>query len=82
MGVHTLQDGGVGLLEESAGMTEPGKGKAYGTIATRPVYDRIRALQVGEEFTLLKGEWKVATSPMGHCWQVGKIPRSHQGAST
>jgi len=72
MGVHTLQDGGLDLLEASTDMTEPGKKQSYGTIATRRVYERIRALQVGEDFTLLRSEWKVATLPTD---SIGKAIR-------
>jgi len=37
---------------------------AYGPIATRKIYDRMRSMQVGEEFALKRSEWKVATSPV------------------
>ena len=36
----------------------------YGPIATRKIYDRMRSMQVGEEFALKRSEWKVATSPV------------------
>jgi hypothetical protein len=38
--------------------------KAYGPIATRKIYDRMRSMQAGEEFTLKRSEWKVATPPV------------------
>jgi hypothetical protein len=37
---------------------------AYGPIATRKIYDRMRSMQVGEEFALKRSEWRVATSPV------------------
>jgi hypothetical protein len=37
--------------------------KSYGLIATRPVYERMRSLQVGEAFTVAPKEWPIATPP-------------------
>jgi hypothetical protein len=37
--------------------------KSQGPFATRHVYERVRSLQVGEEFTLTVSEWKSATAP-------------------
>jgi hypothetical protein len=37
--------------------------KSLGPFATRHVYERVRSLQVGEEFTLELSEWKSATAP-------------------
>jgi hypothetical protein len=51
---------------------DPVKKQGYGTLATRTVYQRLRALEVGEEFTLSTKEWKVATSPMD---SIGKSVR-------
>jgi hypothetical protein len=47
----------------------PDPPKSLGAWATRAVYDRLKALQVGEEFTLKPSEWKSATPPtdsIGH----------------
>ena len=35
----------------------------YGPLSTRPVYERMRGLQVGEQFTLQLRDWKSATPP-------------------
>jgi hypothetical protein len=38
--------------------------KSHGLIATtRPVYQRMRSLQVGEAFTVAPKEWPIATPP-------------------
>ena len=34
---------------------------AYGPIATRKIYDRVRSMQVGEELTVKWEEWAMAT---------------------
>ena len=34
---------------------------AYGPIATRRIYERVRAMQVGEELTAKHEEWAMAT---------------------
>jgi hypothetical protein len=36
----------------------------YGPVATRRVYQRVRALKVGEELTVSANDWQAATSPM------------------
>jgi hypothetical protein len=43
-----------------------------GPIATRPVYERMRSLRVGEAFTVERKEWQVATSPKD---SIGKNAR-------
>jgi len=37
--------------------------KPYGPIATRPVYERMRSLQIGEAFTVAWKDWRAATPP-------------------
>jgi hypothetical protein len=37
--------------------------RSYGLIATRPVYNRMRSLQVGEAFTVAPQDWPIATPP-------------------
>jgi hypothetical protein len=47
----------------------PDPPKSLGAWGTGAVYDRLKALQVGEEFTLKPSEWKSATPPtdsVGH----------------
>ena len=39
--------------------------KPYGPIATRHIYERMRALQVGEAFTVAWKDWRAATPPTG-----------------
>ena len=34
---------------------------AYGPIATRKIYDRVRSMKVGEELTVKCEEWAMAT---------------------
>jgi hypothetical protein len=46
--------------------------KSYGLIATRPVYERMRSLQVGEAFTVAPKEWPIATPPTA---TIGKSAR-------
>ena len=48
------------LLEAKESMP---KAMQYGPVATRPIYERLRQMQVGEEFRLQPKEWPVATSP-------------------
>ena len=57
---------------EDIGDVVPDPSRSLGAWATRAVYDRLKALQVGEEFTLKPSEWKSATPPTD---SIGQSPR-------
>jgi hypothetical protein len=48
------------------------KEQIRGPMVTRAIYERIRTLRIGENFTLQASEWKMATSPMD---SIGKGAR-------
>lgn len=58
-------------LKDATGAANVGA-TPYGPMATRGVYERVRSLQVGEEFTLKASEWSSATSPVE---SIGKSAR-------
>jgi hypothetical protein len=50
-------------LSKANGVALKDRPKSLGPFATRHVYERVRSLRVGEEFTLKLSEWGSATAP-------------------